>query len=211
MHALFRAWGEKSLSVLGFLGSFLSRKEWVYSLSLLVPLIVYDLVLKAAILGSIPGLAHSFYLMRSNVFFDLGYALLWIGLFATSPRRGPVHRSVVVLFHATAVLLVIMVTSAYQYFKVTGTALNYRIIALWLPDPKEVTPVLTGAVPLSAWALLSVALFYVTLGPWLVTRTISGWRFTSSIMRCCAATATGSFGPRVTASRFRWSRRTRLK
>jgi glucan phosphoethanolaminetransferase (alkaline phosphatase superfamily) len=156
--------------------SFLSRQEWVYTLSLLIPFVIYDLVLKAAVLGSIPGVAPSFYLMRSNVFFDLGYVLLWIGLFAAAPRGGAVRRSVVVLFHAMTVLLVIIGTSAYQYFKFTGTTLSYSIIALWLPDPKEVGPVLTGAVSHAAWTLLLVALFYVILGPWLLTRTISRWR-----------------------------------
>src|SRR5919202_1708682 len=163
-------------ATLGFLRSFLSRQEWVYLFSLLIPFIVYDLALKAAILVSIPGVAPSFYLMRSNVFFDLGYALLWIGLFAAAPRRGLVRRTVVVLFHVTTALLMIVDTSAYQYFKMTGTALNYSIISLWLPDLKEVAPVLTGSVPLSVWALLLVVLFYMALGPWLLTRTISRWR-----------------------------------
>ena len=153
---------------MGSLRSFLSRQEWVYTLSLLIPFIAYDLALKAAVLVSIPGVAPSFYLMRSNIFFDLGYVLLWTGLFAAAPRRGPVRRSVVVLFHATTVLLMIVVTSSYQYFKLTGTVLNYSVIALWVPDLKEVAPVLTGSVPFSAWALLLVALFYVTLGPWLL-------------------------------------------
>ena len=168
---------------MGFLRSFLSRQEWVYLLSLLIPFIVYDLALKAAILVSIPGVSPSFYLMRSNVFFDLGYALLWIGLFAAAPRRGLVRRTVVVLFHVTTALLMIVDTSAYQYFKMTGTALNYSIISLWLPDLKEVAPVLTGSVPLSVWALLLVVLFYMALGPWLLTRTISRWReWTSRVL-----------------------------
>ena len=157
---------------MGFLRSFLSRQEWVYLLSLLIPFIACDLALKAAILGSIPGVTPSFYLMRSNVFFDLGYLLLWIGLFAASPRRGPARRTVVFLFHLITGLLVIVATSSYQYFKTTGTTLNYNVIALWLPDAKEVAPVLTGSVPLSVWVLLLVALCYVALGPWLLARTI---------------------------------------
>src|SRR5829696_1094385 len=137
---------------------------------------MYDLALKAAILASIPGVAPKFYLMRSNVFFDLGYVVLWIGLFAAAPRNGPVRRSVVILFHATTVLVVLVITSSYQYFKLTGATLNYSIIALWIPALKEVGPVLTGSVPLSAWALLLVALFYVIWGPWLLMRTIGRWR-----------------------------------
>jgi lipoteichoic acid synthase len=183
--------GERSLTILGSSRSFLSGQEWVYTLSLLIPLIVYDLALKAAILVSIPGVAPSFYLMRSNVFFDLGYILLWLGLFAAAPRKGPVRRSVVVLFHAVTVLVVIVVTSSYQYFKLTGTALNYSVIALWLPDLKEVGPVLTGSVPLLVWALLLVALFYVILGPWLLTLSISKWREWSS--RVVSGTSRASF------------------
>ena len=161
---------------MGFSKSFLSRQEWAYTLSLLIPFVVYDLALKAAILASIPGVAPSFYLMRSNVFFDLGYVLLWVGLFAATLRKGPLRRFVVILFHATTVLVVIVVTSSYQYFKLTGTTLNYSIIALWIPNLKEVGPVLTGSVPLSALTLLLVALFYVILGPWLLMRTIGRWR-----------------------------------
>ena len=58
---------------MSFSKSFLTRQEWAYTLSLLIPFVVYDLALKAAILASIPGVAPSFYLMRSNVFFDLGW------------------------------------------------------------------------------------------------------------------------------------------
>jgi lipoteichoic acid synthase len=183
--------GARGLTISGFSRSFLSGQEWVYTLSLLIPLIVYDLALKAAILVSIPGVAPSFYLMRSNVFFDLGYVLLWLGLFAAAPRKGPVRRSVVILFHAVTVLVVIVVTSSYQYFKLTGTALNYGVIALWLPDLKEVGPVLTGSVPLSVWALVLVATFYVILGPWLLTLGISKWRERSS--RVVSGTSRVSF------------------
>ena len=161
---------------MGFSRSFLRGHEWAYALSLLIPFVVYDLALKATILISIPGVDPGFYLMRSNVFFDLGYVLLWIGLFAAAPRTGPVRRAVVVLFHATMVLVVVVITSSYQYFKLTGTTLNYGTIALWLPDLREVAPVLAGSVPLSAWALLLVALFYVILGPWLLVCAIGRWR-----------------------------------
>jgi phosphoglycerol transferase MdoB-like AlkP superfamily enzyme len=163
------------LDVSGFLSALLSRRDWVYLLSLLVPLIVYDLVLKAAIVASVPGLALTFDLMRSDVFFNLGYTLLWIGLFAAARRRLPRH-VVVVLFHATTILVVLVNTCAYQYFQQTGTALDYNIIALWLPDLKEVLSVLSGSVPFSAWVLLLAALFYAAFGPWFLTRAISWWR-----------------------------------
>ena len=58
-------------------------------------------------------------LLRSDVLFDLGYVLLWIGLFAAS--RGMLRRIVFMLFHAAAVLVVVVGTCAYQYFRSTGT------------------------------------------------------------------------------------------
>src|SRR3982750_110799 len=97
--------GRTKFNALGFLGALLSRRDWVYSLSLLVPFVIYDLALKAASAVSQPGLALSFDLIRSDVFFSLGYALLWIGLFA-AVRRGPLRGVMVVLFHATPVLVV---------------------------------------------------------------------------------------------------------
>src|SRR5918993_795599 len=73
------------LNVLGFFGALLKRRDWVYVLSLLVPLVAYDLALKAYAVSSLPGergLSRTLALMRSDAFFDLGYALLWIGLSA---------------------------------------------------------------------------------------------------------------------------------
>ena len=69
---------------MGFLSGLLSRRDWVYFLSLLVPLFVYNLALKAYDVRTSqsgdPWLALVFNLMQSDVFFNLGYALLWIGL-----------------------------------------------------------------------------------------------------------------------------------
>jgi lipoteichoic acid synthase len=158
-----------------FLGRLLSRRDWVYLLSLLVPFVVYDLALKTASIISQPGLAITLGLIQSDMFFDLGYVLLWVGLFAAA-RRGLTRRVVVVLFHVVTMLVVLVNTCAYQYLRQTGTALDYSTIALWLPEFKEVVPVLTGSVPLSAWTLLFATLLYVALGPWLVARTVERWQ-----------------------------------
>jgi lipoteichoic acid synthase len=69
-------------------------------------------------------------LLRSDVLFDLGYVLLWIGLFAAS--RGMLRRIVFVLFHAAAVLIVVVGMCAYKYFRSTGTTLDYPIVAYYL-------------------------------------------------------------------------------
>ncbi len=165
----------KGSDTLHFPGVFPSARDWVYLLSLLVPLVLYNLALKASSVASIPGLAPTFDLMRSDVFFNLGYALFWMGLFAACRVRGTLRRVVVVLFHMVTVLVLIVTTSAHQYFLETGTTLNYGIIALWLPKLKEVVPVVAhGASPWD-WLLLLVVLSYAALGPWLVTKAI-GWR-----------------------------------
>ena len=144
-------------------------------LSLLIPFVVYDLALKAASVASVPGLTLTLDLIRSDIFFDLGYTLLWIGLFV-AVRRGLLRQAMIVLFHVTTMLLVILTTSAYQYFRETGTALNYGIIALWLPNLREVLPVLAYESALWAWVILATALTYATLGPWLVTCVVERWR-----------------------------------
>src|SRR5215210_6944277 len=99
-------------NILGPLYVLLGRRDWVYLLSLLVPLFVYNLVLKASSVASIPGLAPTFDLMRSDLFFNLGYAFFWIGLFAAVRDKGPLRRFVVVLFHVMTMLVVLVSTFA---------------------------------------------------------------------------------------------------
>jgi lipoteichoic acid synthase len=159
---------------LSFLGRFLSRQDRVYLLSLLIPFAVYNLALKVYDVASRSeklGLARTLKLMRSDVFFNLGYALLWIGLFGAM-RRGPLRRVVFFLFHVTTMLVATVRTSAHEYFRETGTALDYDIVALWLPRPRDVKQM----TPLSAWVVLAAALFYATLGPWLVSRASGRWQ-----------------------------------
>src|SRR5918997_3947036 len=163
-------------NILSCLEVLLDRRDWVYLLSILVPLFVYNLALKASSVASIPGLAPNFDLMRSDVFFNLGYALLWMGLFAAVRGGGPLRRVVVILFHAMTMLVVIVTTFAHHYFWETGTTLDYGIIALWLPKFREVIPVLASGATPWGWVLLLAALLYTALGPLLVTRLVSRWR-----------------------------------
>ncbi len=159
-------------NISSFLGALMGLRHWVYLFSILVPLFVYNLVLKASSVTSIPGLSPTFDLMRSDVFFNLGYALFWIGLFVAVHTRGLLRRAVVILFHVSTLLVVIVTTFAHQYFRVTGTTLDYGIIALWLPQFREVVPVLASGATLWGWALLFAVICYVLLGPLLVTRAI---------------------------------------
>ena len=158
------------------LGTLPDRRDWVYLLSQLVPFVVYNLSLKASSVASIPGLAPTFDLMKSDVFFNLGYALFWTALFTVTRHGGPLRRVVLVSFHLMTVLVVVVTTSAYQYFLETGTTLDYGIVALWLPRFGEVVPVLASGTTLLGWILLLAALFYTLLGPLLVTYAVSRWR-----------------------------------
>jgi lipoteichoic acid synthase len=164
---------------LDFLRAFLSRREWVYLLSLLLPLAVYDLSLTAYDVASRPdyhGLAGTLDL-ESDIFFNLGYALLWIGLFAAMRRReGPVRWAVLFLFHTMSIVIVLVAMCAHWYFQETGTTLDYETLVEWIPKFDEIKPILVHDSPLFTWVLLFAALFYAALGPWLVTRTVERWR-----------------------------------
>ena len=124
--------------------------------------------------------------MRSDAFFDLGYALLWIGLFAVARRRF-LRWVVVGLFYAATVFLVVVTTCAHQYFRQNGTTLDYGTIAEWVPKIEEIAPILKEGVPPSAWALLAAALFYAILGPFFVTRAVER-RLGRPGRRCLAPT-----------------------
>src|SRR4028119_1640272 len=100
------------VKVFRFLNLLLSRRDWVYLLSLLVPLIVYNLALKAADVVSMSeygGVWRTLSFMPSDMFFNLGYAVFWIGLFAVA-RRGLARWIVVVLFHALTILVLVAST-----------------------------------------------------------------------------------------------------
>jgi lipoteichoic acid synthase len=149
-------------------------------LSLLIPFVVYSLALRAYEIASQPGdhgkLAQVLDLMWSDVFFNLGFALLWIGLFAVVRRR-PLRLVVILLFHATTMLVVVTTTVAHYYFLENGTTLDYSTLAEWIPKFEEIVPILfQGGVPLLAWMLLAAALLYVALGPLFVARTAERWR-----------------------------------
>src|ERR671911_908055 len=145
----------------------MSLRDWVYLLSLLIPFVVYNLALKACEIALHPGahgLAPALNLMWSDVFFNLGYALLWIGLFA-AVRRKPLRLVVTFLFHVVTTLVVIATTVAYFYLLEHGTTVDYDTIAGWIHRFEEIQLILVYDVPTSAWILLAAALFCTSLGP----------------------------------------------
>ncbi|QYJ16862.1 Phosphoglycerol transferase I [Rubrobacter xylanophilus DSM 9941] len=152
----------------------LEARDWFYLLSLLVPFTVYGVGLKAAsalsqFRGAGPG--GLFELLLSDLLFDLGYALLWVGAFAVL-RRGRARAVLLVLLHATTILVLLVQTAAYQYFKSTGSTLDYGIIALSLAQFGEIKAVIASEVSVLSAALLAAVVLYTAFGPWLFTRAL---------------------------------------
>jgi lipoteichoic acid synthase len=162
----------------------LSYRDWVYLLSLLVPFVVYNLGLKAASMLSVPGLALNPNLILSDIFFNVGYALFWVGIFAAA-RRGLMRWAVVFLFHTATMLVALVSTCAYLYFQETDTTLEYGTIAEWTTRFDKIESVLQK-IPPTVWIVLAISLLYATLGPFVLTRAVE-WRRgrlgTSSLVR----------------------------
>ena len=157
--------------------SLLSRRDWVYLLSLLVPFVLYDLILKGSLIVSWPkdlGFAESFGLMRSDLLFCMGYTLLWMGLFVVA-REGLWRTLINVLFHAATILVALLATVAYQYFKVTGSTLDFGFILISLSSPGGLAAVVESEISAGIVALMAVVLAYAILGPSLVTRLVDRW------------------------------------
>ena len=162
----------------------LSYRDWVYLLSLLVPFVVYNLGLKAASMLSVPGLALNPNLILSDIFFNVGYALFWVGIFAAA-RRGLMRWAVVFLFHTATMLVALVSICAYLYFQETDTTLEYGTIAEWTTRFDKIESVLQK-IPPTVWIVLAISLLYATLGPFVLTRAVE-WRRgrlgTSSLVR----------------------------
>ena len=181
---------DRLLALWDRLRSILSGRDWIYLSSLLVPLVVYNLILKAIRIHSqqeIPGGLSAFGLMRSDLLFNLGYALLWIGLFALA-KRGLLRKLVVVLFHASAALVAATTTSAHQYFRETGSTLDLNIIVYSLSEWGEIEDVVASVATPAILALVVGVLYYAVMGPVLITRVVYG-------RRDRAAGGTGVFRP----------------
>ena len=172
--------GNNNLETRGVSRALLSRRDWVYLLSLLVPFLIYDLVLKTSLIFSqalSQGLVKGLQLISSDILFDLGYTLLWVGLFSVA-SKGLLRFIVTCLFHTITFLMALITTSAYQYFKVTGSALDSDLILLWLTSPEGTGGAIASEFSLGLLVLLIAILVYAALGSALVTRSVArrrGW------------------------------------
>ena len=67
--------------------------------------------------------------MRSDLLFNLGYALLWVGLFAVV-KEGLWRALVVGLLHAVTILLALIATGAHRFYEVTEAGGVCRVVGL---------------------------------------------------------------------------------
>jgi lipoteichoic acid synthase len=165
----------------------LTREEWVYVLSLLVPLVVYNVVLKVVRVATqfqVPGPLGFVDQVRSDLFFNLGYAALWIGLFAVV-RSGVPRKILLVLFHLSAVVVVALTTSVHVFFDKTGSMLGFSFVLHSLSSLGDIWKVITSETELMHWIVVPVALVYGTVGPAVITRLVTHrWRLpTRAAMR----------------------------
>ena len=150
---------------------FLGRDDWIYLLGLLVPLILYNVGLKVSRVLGLPGPVGPLEVLdqvRSEVFFNLGYVALWVGLFALL-RRGVGRWVVLALFHLSAILVAVITTSAHFFYKTTGSVLDYDLIAQSLGSWGDIQGVIVNETTTLHWLLMSVVLFYAVAGPALLT------------------------------------------
>ncbi|CAA9438884.1 MAG: hypothetical protein AVDCRST_MAG03-3823, partial [uncultured Rubrobacteraceae bacterium] len=90
------------------LRNLLTRGDWIYLASLLVPVFLYNLTLKVVRIVTRPdppGLLGFVDQIRSDLLFNLGFAALWVGIFALV-RGGWLRTVVVMLFHLTVLVMV---------------------------------------------------------------------------------------------------------
>ena len=164
------------MGVVKRLNSLLTRGDWVYLASLLVPLIIYNVALKVIRIitrPDPPGLLGFLDQVRSDLLFNLGFAALWIGIFAVA-RGGWPRRAVLVLFHLSVVLVVILSTSAHFFYASTGSTLNLSFVLVSVSSIGEIQGAVGSETTTLHWTLASAVIFYALAGPALLTRLFTG-------------------------------------
>ena len=159
--------------------SLLTRGDWVYLASLLVPLVVYNVVLKVIRIVTRPGAPGPLGFLdqvRSDLLFNLGYVALWVGIFAVV--RGRWARLIsLVLLHVSVVLVVVLTTSAHFFYEKTGSTLDWGFVVVSVSSLGELRGAIGSETTALHWILVSVGLLYTILGPTLITRLATGaWR-----------------------------------
>jgi lipoteichoic acid synthase len=150
----------------------LIREDWIYILSLLVPVCVYNVALKVwrvATQFEVPGPLGFLDQVRSDLLFNLGYAVLWIGIFAVVRGRAP-RLLALGLFHVFSILVVVLTTCAHVYFLKTGSTLGLSFVLNSLSSFGEIWGAITSETKLMHWIVIPIAVLYGSVGPAIVTR-----------------------------------------
>lgn len=162
--------------------SVLHRGDWIYLLSLLVPLVAYDIALKVMrVTGQTqpPELLGFLDQIRSDVLFNIGFALMWIGLFSVFRLRA-LRGVMLVVFHLSCLLVLVLNTGSHFYYTTTGSTLDYDLIVRTFQTFGEVSVVIATEVTTVRMFLISFVLLYAVAGPALIIRLVSrGWHVPS--------------------------------
>lgn len=153
----------------------LNREDWIYLLSLLVPLCLYNVSLKVIRIVTqldAPGPLGFLDQIRSDVLFNLGYAALWVGLFALF-RSGVPRVILLVIFHLSAMLLVVLTTSAQAFYQTTGSILSWSYVSTFLASFGELQGLIASEITALHLLVISAVLLYGIAGPAVVTRLFS--------------------------------------
>jgi lipoteichoic acid synthase len=156
----------------------LIREDWIYILSLLVPVFVYNITLKVwriATQFEVPGPLGFLDQVRSDLLFNLGYAVLWIGVFAVV-RSGAPRLIALGLFHVFSILVVVLTTCAHVFFLKTGSTLGLSFVLDSLSSLGEIWGAITSETKLMHWIVIPIAVLYGSVGPAVITRLVThGW------------------------------------
>ena len=174
--AAFEAANEGNVGAVKRFDRLLTRGDWIYLASLLVPLFVYNVALKVIRIVTRPdppGVLGFVDQVRSDLLFNLGFAALWVGVFAVV-RGGWPRRAVLGLFHLSVVVVVILTTSAHFFYTTTGSTLDLSFVIVSVSSLGEIQGAIGSETTTLHWALISAVLFYTLAGPALLTRLLTG-------------------------------------
>ena len=172
----FMAYAKGTSGVVGRVRGLLTRGDWVYLASLLLPLFVYNVVLKVIRVVSRPGSPGPLGFLdqvRSDLLFNLGYVALWVGVFALL-RSHPARLVALLFMHVSVVLIVVLTTSAHFFYEKTGSTLNWSFVVGSASSLAELKGPIGSETNALHWIFVSVGLAYTVVGPLLITRLATG-------------------------------------
>src|SRR3712207_3249183 len=139
------------------LRALLAREDWIYLSSLLVPLFVFNVILKVIRILTqfeVPGPLGFLDQVRSDLLFNLGYAALWVGIFALV-RSGILRLIVLIVFHLWAMVVVALATTAHFFFEKTGSTLDFGFVIVSISSFGEIEGVIASETTTLHWLLVS--------------------------------------------------------